>query len=130
MNIFQDGQPIDLETVLANKDWRTAFQTQLEKQYPDDVVVSVKLNIPGPIKNSPGLQQLFQQGFNRLRMMLGRLHVKDIKFFVARPSGPETFLIVSEDITTVKRVAVLFESDMLTGRLFDVDVMAYHNEKK
>lgn len=130
MNIFQDGQPIDLETVLANKDWRTAFQTQLEKQYPDDVVVSVKLNIPGPIKNSPGLQQLFQQGLNRLRMMLGRLHVKDIKFFVARPSGPETFLIVSEDITTVKRVAVLFESDMLTGRLFDVDVMAYHNEKQ
>ncbi|MBA1307704.1 citrate lyase holo-[acyl-carrier protein] synthase, partial [Pseudomonas stutzeri] len=37
MNIFQDGQPIDLETVLANKDWRTAFQTQLEKHYPDDV---------------------------------------------------------------------------------------------
>ncbi|MFH0349908.1 citrate lyase holo-[acyl-carrier protein] synthase [Leuconostoc citreum] len=33
-------------------------------------------------------------------------------------------------MTTVKRVAVLFESDILTGRLFDVDVMAYHNEKQ
>ncbi len=55
--LFETGEPQDITAVLESKDARVAFQKKLVTDYPDDSILAVKLNIPGPIKNNDQLHR-------------------------------------------------------------------------
>ena len=62
MSIFDIGEAVDLLTVLDNREWRSRLQDKLKVTNYDKIVISAKLNIPGPIKNNDILQKIFMDG--------------------------------------------------------------------
>ena len=52
MNIFNEGNKQDIAQVLNAKEYRGAVQKAIFNKYPDQTLVDINLNIPGPIKNN------------------------------------------------------------------------------
>lgn len=129
-SIFQTGQPQVITDVLTNRDQRAALQRHLITQFPQDTVVAIKLNIPGPIKNNAQIRRLFTTGMARFYTQLKVLtpHFTTVAQW-DKPTGNELFLIVSVDAVKVKKLAVQFEDHDHLGRLFDVDVFDAAHEK-
>lgn len=129
IDLFTSGQAQTISAVLANRDQRVAIQNRLvnQNQQTKRTVIAVKLNIPGPIKNNSQLETLFQQGFQALTKFF---KVESQLDWLNRPTGPEAFLVVSDEPAVAKQQAVNFEDQHLLGRLFDVDVLQWHTEIK
>lgn len=90
--------------------------------YPEASIAAVKLNIPGNVKTSPKLVELFNS-------QLSEITNDSFDMFVMtdRLTGPEAFLIFSTDCNSLKQKMILFEDKSDLGRLFDIDVMARSN---
>lgn len=56
---LEGGIKVELSDVLGIREWRQNYQNNLENQFPKNVVVSVKLNIPGEVKNSQVLKKYY-----------------------------------------------------------------------
>ncbi|NLS37975.1 triphosphoribosyl-dephospho-CoA synthase CitG [Fructobacillus tropaeoli] len=126
LELFADGQAVTLDQVLTNREWRSAVQQQLEADFPDQVVVAVKLNIAGPIKNSPKIQQIFSAGWQVIKQAVvsDSAAIKKVHVDEQRITGPEAFLVLDGQLKKWKRELLRFEEDFALGRLFDCDVMA------
>lgn len=129
MNIFLKGQSTDLSAVLLQREKRSHYQNQLEQRYPNKVVISFKLNIPGPIKNNDYLVRIFQTGWRVLLSQLTGHVIEHSRMESGLTTGPEAFLVVDGDLSQLKQLTIKFEDDFPLGRLFDVDLMAGQDEK-
>ncbi|MDY2521036.1 triphosphoribosyl-dephospho-CoA synthase CitG [Weissella cibaria] len=123
MSIFDIGEAVDLLTVLDNREWRSRLQDQLKVTNYDKIVISAKLNIPGPIKNNDILQKIFMDGWQTFVAGL-ECNSQYEMLFAERVTGPEAFITVDGNLAAVKKTAILFEETYVLGRLFDIDVMA------
>lgn len=123
MSIFDIGEAVDLLTVLDNREWRSRLQDKLKVTNYDKIVISAKLNIPGPIKNNDILQQIFMDGWQTFVAGL-ECNSQYEMLFAERVTGPEAFITVDGNLAAVKKTAILFEETYVLGRLFDIDVMA------
>lgn len=122
INLFATGTPQEINAVLANRDQRAALQNKLVRSTSSDKsVVTLKLNIPGPIKNNAALTQLFKTGFATFKQTLTIQRQIDWD----QPTGPEAFLVVDGSPEKIKQRAVIFEDQHPLGRLFDVDVLTW-----
>lgn len=124
MNIFNEGKRQDIAQVLAAKDRRVALQQKIFNKYPDQVLVDVKMNIPGPIKNNCYLIKMFKIGINELESAWIKLgyHFK-LVVQLNDDSGCENFYVLSLPIEKVKHSTIDFEDQTPLGRLFDADVL-------
>ena len=121
MDIFTEGKGIDLMSALENKDWRAEQLTQLGKKNPEAILLSVKLNIPGPIKNNQYFKKLFLAGQEEILQItqLKRLNL----VYLDRETGPEAFFLAeNSSLETIKRQTIQFEENFPLGRYFDLDV--------
>ena len=123
MSIFDIGEAVDLLTVLDNREWRSRLQDKLKVTNYDKIVISAKLNIPGPIKNNDILQKIFMDGWQTFVAGL-EYNSQYEMLFAERVTGPEAFITVDGNLAAVKKTAILFEETYVLGRLFDIDVMA------
>ncbi len=123
MSIFDIGEAVDLLTVLDNREWRSRLQDKLKVTNYDKIVISAKLNIPGPIKNNDILQKIFMDGWQTFVAGL-ECNSQYEMLFAERVTGPEAFITVDGNLAAVKKTAILFEETYVLGRLFDIDVMA------
>ncbi|SJX70564.1 2-(5''-triphosphoribosyl)-3'-dephosphocoenzyme-A synthase [Weissella confusa] len=123
MSIFDIGEAVDLLTVLDNREWRSRLQDKLKVTNSDKIVISAKLNIPGPIKNNDILQKVFMDGWQTFVAGL-ECNSQYEMLFAERVTGPEAFITVDGNLATVKKTAILFEETYALGRLFDIDVMS------
>jgi len=130
MNVFENGRSIDLMSVLDNKEWRSHYQERLKIQYPTAIIVSIKLNIPGPIKSSPLLKDSYNFGLRDIKQCLKQFKIVYERFFIENTTGPEGFLAVLGDLKAVKLATISFEETSTIGRLFDIDIMAEQNEQQ
>ncbi|WP_429971795.1 citrate lyase holo-[acyl-carrier protein] synthase [Fructilactobacillus sp. Tb1] len=117
--IFAEGNPQSIEQVLNNKDHRNYLQHQLVTEFPEDTVVTVKLNIPGPIKNNQYIAKLFKTGEQEFITNFKVLKKVDLN----SDAGPETLFVVSMPADQVKQKAIAFEDEFNYRRLFDIDVL-------
>ena len=67
------GKEADLMQVLAFREKKAMQQESLLQKYPGCVCVSLGMNIPGPVKNSPSICHAFREGS---RMLEERLKAK------------------------------------------------------
>ncbi|MDN6968288.1 citrate lyase holo-[acyl-carrier protein] synthase [Oenococcus sp. UCMA 17063] len=127
-NIFSSGEKQQITDVLANKDHRAAFQKQILEKYPEDSLLAVKLNIPGPIKNNGRLKRLFKKGTDQLEkeLRLSNFKILALKSW-DKETGCENFYLFKNKASDLKKAAILFEDKNDLGRLFDADVLT--NEK-
>lgn len=127
--IFASGAKQSIEQVLADKDQRVNLQKKLFREFPHSVLLDVKLNIPGPIKNNQYLKQLFLTGIKTLEESLKKEHLS-FKLMEKwdKPTGCENFYLVNGNSRVVKKTAVDFENQSQLTRLFDADVLVKNQQ--
>lgn len=125
MDIFENGTAARLDEILANREWRVGLQNQLMKEFPQSTVVAVKLNIPGWIKSTPLIKEIFITVWDQLK--IESVHSLS---FVEAITGPEGFLVFDQDLTAVKKQMIEYEEGRPLGRLFDIDVMGIKTDAR
>ena len=85
-------------------------------------LVSMTLNIPGPVKDRPEYRRALETGLHRLKTMFPDESILHEEF---RPliTGPEGYMVIAEDPMEIKKAAVAAEEADALGRLFDIDVL-------
>ena len=121
-NSLFDGAPVDIMQMLDARERRAHIQQQLLEQLNPCVLVSITLNIPGPVKNSEAITTIFASVISELDVALAsfeRLHQEDFSL----STGLEYYRVFIGDALEVKRVVAQFEEGHPLGRLLDIDVV-------
>lgn len=102
---------------------RREIAAALSLPHPDLVLLSVKLNIPGSVKQNDTLHALFRVAEAAIGETL-RTHEIAVRRHevVRRATGSESLWVLSADAFEVKTLMVAIEDHHPLGRLFDVDV--------
>ncbi|BBB90632.1 MAG TPA: triphosphoribosyl-dephospho-CoA synthase CitG [Methylomusa anaerophila] len=110
---------VTLEAILAAKEARQSRQAVFRKQHPQ-TMVSITINMPGPVKDTPVIRQLADYAGQELKKKLNIIADERIYLF----TGPEILLAVAEDAHHVKRICMSLEEQQSFGRLLDLDVFS------
>lgn len=124
--LFSVGKSQSIGDVLMNKDLRARLQEKLCSQFPACVVVTLKMNIPGPVKNNEELEELFDYGkkdFIERLLNVESIHILE-KIEWNKDTGKELFLVLNSSVSDVKKISIEFEEYFALGRLFDADVLS------
>lgn len=115
-----NGLAQDTPNILEAKDRRVALQNTLILDYSQPVVV-LKLNIPGPIKDSPMLRQVLREAGEDFY----RFFKADIlhEQWLWQSAGSEYYAVVAADPKHIKAKTVAQEANHPLGRLMDFDVI-------
>lgn len=117
--MFQ-GTSCTLEQVLQSRTDRQDRQQALLKK-GCSCLLSFGLNVPGAVKQSPALRQVFDEGLSQLRQLLsGALGEESVRHSV---TGSEALMEVRLPAGAVKQKTVMLEELHPLGRLFDMDVL-------
>lgn len=117
--MFQ-GTACTLEQVLQSRTDRQDRQQALLKK-GCSCLLSFGLNVPGAVKQSPALRQVFDEGLSQLRQLLsGALGEESVRHSV---TGSEALMEVRLPAGAVKQKTVMLEELHPLGRLFDMDVL-------
>lgn len=115
--MFEEGKEQTIEEVLAHRDKRVQLQKEtLEK---NKNVITVSLNIPGPIKNNDSLMKLAQTANDEVQKRLPLLKKEGT---LCDSAGCDFFYATSLPASTVKEKLIQIEEEHPLGRLFDLDV--------
>lgn len=127
MDLFAEGKPISLQEMLDVREKRALFQQEKLHLYQLPLL-SFQCNIPGPIKTSPMIEQVFQKGIVQLKRGLaeGEL-LSEWEWSLA--TGPEYFAVVDVSAERLKEICIQIEEQGI-GRLFDMDVLTLNEEGK
>lgn len=124
-DIHCEEREVTLMELLDSREARVLHQNQLMVKYKDAVLVSMMLNIPGPVKTRSSYISALKKGLERMELLLGEAGGKVVyKEFRPLVTGCEGYLCV-EGLTPldVKKEAISLEEADTLGRLFDVDVL-------
>lgn len=108
---------ITLEEVLEQRDRRQELISEMINTYPDTTIISFKLNIPGPLKNSENYLFAFEQG---LELLSDYSLIHDLRESI---TGPESLLTSKESVEETKLRMIEIEDNFKLGRLYDLDVI-------
>ncbi|MDU4961358.1 MAG: citrate lyase holo-[acyl-carrier protein] synthase [Sporomusaceae bacterium] len=115
---------IQLHELLAAKEQRAAMRDELRRLYAA-ACVSISLNIPGPVKDSAAIRDLFRQAVDSFR---NQAQTRGIAILEERlryqPAGPFAAIAADAPPQTLKQLAVDLETGGEYGRLFDIDVFS------
>ena len=126
-NSLFDGAPVDIMQMLDARERRARTQQQLLEQFNPCVLVSITLNIPGPVKKSEAITTVFASVISELDEALQsfeKLHQEDFSF----QTGMEFYRVLRADALRVKRACTEFEEGHPLGRLLDIDVVEMAGE--
>ncbi len=125
-----DIKTVELPDMLACREKRADRQRQLIEQYKRPVI-SISMNIPGEIKNTPAISMLQKEGEEEfcqeaLKSGLRLLASERIDPF----TGPESLLVFDCSwAAPLKDMGVRIEEEAPWGRLYDIDVIGTDGEK-
>lgn len=117
------GPKQELVHILEAREQRAAFQEKLTELFGQPVI-AFKMNIPGPVKTSEPIVQMFQEGvmaFQRALMAEGVAITYEKTIY--ENSGPEYFAVCAIPPESVKALTVKIENEHPLGRLFDFDAI-------
>ncbi|MEA4964652.1 MAG: citrate lyase holo-[acyl-carrier protein] synthase [Oscillospiraceae bacterium] len=117
------GETVELQDMLLCRERRSALQEKFRAEYGKPVL-SFCMNIPGPVKTTPRLRLLFEEG---RQMILAALEKNDVPVLAQlafhEKTGDELLLCVDGDAAQLKVFMTAIETDHPLGRLFDIDVL-------
>ena len=144
-HMVADPRQLTLMDLLDARENRVYHQKELLNKYPGAVLISMTLNIPGPVKDSPRYRKALETGLHRLKTILIDRCGSECNFTILheefRPlvTGPEAYLVAQGDAASdtadsenlaqetlaldIKKAAVSVEEGSDLGRLFDMDVL-------
>lgn len=127
-----EDRQVTLMELLDSREARAEHQRVLLAEFSEEncVLISVTLNIPGPVKDKPAYRRVMQTGIEQLMTKLSgknagfEIFYKEVRELV---TGPEGYLVVTlsgnKDALDVKRLTIELEEASPLGRLFDMDVI-------
>ena len=112
----------DLHALLAAKEARMRRRRSLQRHYPG-VALSLSVNMPGPVKDSADIRDLFDYAVSSLQRAcaLQGWPVRACRVVYA-DTGPHAVLVVQGEAAALKQAACTLEEEQDYGRLLDVDV--------
>lgn len=113
-------EQVTLKELLDAREARAVHQWELTRQYPQSSLISITLNIPGPVKDSEKYRKALADGLSELKGQLANVVYEEVRWL---KTGSEAFLVVSEPALDVKKKAVTVEEQSPIGRLLDIDVI-------
>lgn len=117
------GTPIDLSDMLFCRERRAEIQKKYLVKFKKPVI-SFSLNIPGPIKTSHAIAQLFYEGKQEILSFLQENNSSILSMTeFHEPSGDELILCTDLDAASIKDYTSSIEENHSLGRLFDIDVI-------
>ena len=124
-----EGQEVVLTDMLACRERRVNTQTAYIQTYHCPVI-SLCMNIPGPIKTNDKIKKAFLSGKEALFDALQKeniLVLSQIEF--DDKTGNEIILAVDYPADKIKKLTTEIEETHPFGRLFDMDVIGTDGEK-
>ena len=115
------GPAVSMQQILLRREQRVLEQRAMLEEAGCSSLVSFTLNIPGPVKQSPALQMVFDAGKKQLSLLLAGHILK--KRVTCADTGSELLLALDLAPETVKSRLVQLENSHPIGRLFDMDVL-------
>lgn len=122
-----NGEKVTLIEMLDAREQRAMTQKELLETAPNASLLSATMNIPGEIKNSPMLTEVFLEVIEEVEQRLLD-QVPIVNFYRNEKTGPEYYLAVSLSPEELKHRMVAIEQTHPYGRLVDLDVI--WNEKE
>ena len=121
---------VSLEEVLMFREWKANTYGSLLQAESAGIVISLGMNIPGPIKCSPSILLAFHEGMRCVKNMIVRLQGKLIKVETSETNSgcAAIYLVKNVDPYLLKRESVEIEHAHMLGRLFDIDIINPNRE--
>lgn len=128
---LQVGPVVELKDILINKEQRVSFIMKLFNLYPNNCIISFKLNIPGNIKNNYIIKEIFKTGKDEIDIFLKNHNLQKIYFkeLLNLKTGPELIVVVNSNSSFVKIKMIEIEDKNQLSRLYDIDVLDFKNNK-
>lgn len=112
---------VTLKQLLDSRENRVWYQQELLDKH-GGVLVSVTLNIPGPIKDKPEYRKVMEWGMEALLAAFGANVIHSETRFLK--TGAEGYVCLEGlEKTEAKYLAVIIESMSPKARLLDIDIM-------
>ncbi len=108
---------VTLEEVLAAKDARYHRQQMFKEKY-QGTIISITLNVPGAVKDTPVLRRLRDYAVQEIKKKFEILGEEQINL----ATGPEALLGINNEGWLVKKAAEKIEEAFGFSRLLDIDV--------
>lgn len=123
------GTPITLSDMLFCRERRAEIQRNYLNRFKQPVI-SFSLNIPGPIKTSPVIAQLFDEGKEAILSFLREKNGNILSMTeFHEPTGNELILCTDFDAASIKEYTSSVEENHPLGRLFDIDIIDISGNK-
>lgn len=118
-----DGPAVGLSEVLAAREARAAAQTELlAGMGAGEALLSATLRVPGPVKTSAVLEEVFARVCRAACEAVGASRVVRRRQ-LGGPTGPELLLVVRLEPLELKRRMMALERAHPLGALVDLDVV-------
>ncbi len=120
-----------METLIQREE-KVQRLMQLKDEFPGKAIVSVRLNIPGPVKRAEWIERLFKATMSDL---MGLLNEHEISFQICESEFAKGYyenlciLICDIEPRKLKALSVKFEDDKAFGRFVDIDILGTSREQ-
>ena len=122
-SIFSQGQMPTLKEVLASREQRAFFEEEISKTNANQTLISLKCNIPGPVKYNAIVREISEIGIQEVKNAIQKNKWKvTYEKLMDLDTGPEYFVVVDTYPTAVKQAAIMIEDGSLLGQLFTINV--------
>lgn len=108
---------LELKDILEGKETRAHRRNQLLTT-GNEPVISLTINMPGSVKDSPVIRKIFKQGVREIER---QLRVTSCQIFYDK-IGPQALFSVVAEPTYIKAIACQIEQGESWSRLWDIDV--------
>ncbi len=123
------GEEVSIPDMMERRETRVFQQQEFIDTYGQPLV-SFCLNIPGPVKTTPQLRRLFDDGFADIKTVLADHNIETLaEIEVHEKTGDEALLSCSADASLLKDLMTAIEEEHPLGRLFDIDIIATNGQK-
>lgn len=131
LSVFSDNtvSAITLEDILKRREMRQ-YQQQALLKSSKGILLSFTLNIPGPIKTSVILRQLFSSAVHDIQSTLNDKKITILnELNIQEKTGDEYMALLQCDAKTIKKLMCHIEETHPCGRLFDIDILDENGNK-
>jgi holo-ACP synthase len=116
-----NGESVNLVEMMMARDARSQHQQDLLAKYPDKTLITITMNIPGPVKNSEGISRVFEQGYQKVLETVTPIFNEEND--PATKTGREGYVIVESTPKEAKYAMLDVEHQTPLRSLYDLDVV-------
>lgn len=120
-----ENREVTLMEVLDFREEKVNVQKRMYRKNPGGIVVSLGMNIPGPVKTGTSVLCAFYEGANVLKnaILKGAGRIEEEQMLEENAGYAAIYLVRGIDRVKLKGMAVTLEETHPLGRIFDLDVL-------